>query len=146
MQLQTAKCDWNFSVLWLFLATVSCYLNCLSVQSLYTHTEHWRNLQQFFVLNNQTNRKHSTPSTFGFLHIFSEVDNSEGTTTLIMSPQYVCISFRYQPFFLNMVLPFLSKGMQVQTSSTTYINNINKAYNCLQLASEVSVMNCQEQS
>ena len=49
-QQQRTESESNFSILWLFLATVACYLNCLSVRSLHTHSEHWQNLQNFFSL------------------------------------------------------------------------------------------------
>jgi len=98
------KC--NFPVLRLFLATVSCYLNCLSVRSLHTHYKQWQICSIFAVLICQTNRTHSTPSTFGFLHNCSEPDCFQSTPTLLMAPYYAFINFLYQPFSLKIASPF----------------------------------------
>ena len=46
------------------------------------------------------------PYTFGFLYNCSEAEYFQTTLTPLMSTQYVCINFRYQPFLLNMVSPF----------------------------------------
>jgi hypothetical protein len=54
----------NFSVLWLFLATVTFYLNCLSVRHLRTHSEHWQNLQYFSCPS--LSNKHKTSHVVNF--------------------------------------------------------------------------------
>jgi hypothetical protein len=163
MQLHRTECECTFSVLWLFLATGACYLNCLSVRSLHTHCEHWQNLLQFFsVFLLQTNTTHSTSSTSGSRHNCREADCFQATPTPLMCPQYVCITLHYQPFSLNTVSPFpsphntvspfpsphntvspfLFPHNAVQTSLTAYVN-INKSHNFIQLASEISGMNWQ---
>jgi hypothetical protein len=141
MQLHTDKYEWNFSVLWLFLATVACYLNRLSARSLHTHSEHWQNLQifSFFVKKNAT---HYTPSASVFHHNCREAYCFQATPTLLKTQQYVCITLHYQHFSLNIVSPFPFPHNAVQKSLTTYIN-INKGHSFLQLVSEISGMNCQ---
>jgi len=106
MQLHRTEYERHLSVLWLFLATVACYLNCLSVQSLHTHSEHWQDYRFFSVLISQTNTKHSTPSTSSFCHNCREANCFQATPTLLTIPQYVFISLRYQPFLINVVSPF----------------------------------------
>jgi hypothetical protein len=56
MQPQRTKCESNFSVLWLSLTTVACYLKCLSVRSLHTF---WT-LAEFteFLLSLSLRQKH----------------------------------------------------------------------------------------
>jgi hypothetical protein len=71
-----------------------------------------------------------------------KADCFQATPTPLMSPQYICITLRYQPFSLNIVSSFPFPHNAVQTSLKTYINT-NKAHNFLQLASEISGMNCQ---
>jgi hypothetical protein len=73
-QLHRTEYDSNFSILWMFLATVACYLNWLSVRSLHTHSEHWQNLQNFSVFLSQTKTTHSTPSSSGFRLNCREID------------------------------------------------------------------------
>jgi len=42
----------------------------------------------FTVFISHTNRKHSMPSTFGFLHKYSEADCFKATPTPLISTQY----------------------------------------------------------
>jgi len=46
------------------------------------------------------------PSTFVFLHNYSEADCFQATPTPLIFTQCVCTNFRYQPFLLNMISPF----------------------------------------
>jgi len=107
MQLHRTEYERNFTVLWLFLATVACHLSCLSVRPLHTHSEHWQNSQNFFLsLSLEQTQKHSMPSTSGFCHNCREADCLQATPTLLTIPQYVCVRLLYQPFLLNTVSPF----------------------------------------
>jgi len=81
----------------------------------------------FAVLLCHTNRTHSMPSTFGFLHNCSAADCFQATPTPPISTQFVCKNFRYQPFLWTIVSPFLYDILQVQMSLTIYINYINKS-------------------
>ena len=141
MQLHRTEYERNFSVLCLFLATVVCYLNCLSVRSLHTHSDHWQNLLHFFpslsVKQTQHIPRRLIPSSFTIV------------VKLIVSkphplfPQYICITFRYQPLFLNMTLPFPFP----ENSGTDVLDDLHKQSNKPEtfphLTSEISCMNCQ---
>jgi len=98
------KC--NFPVLWLFLATFSCYLNCLSVRSLHTHYEQWQILQHLRCPYLPDKQNTFNAIYFGFLHNCSEADCFQATPTLLMAPYYAFINFLYQLFSLNMASPF----------------------------------------
>jgi len=71
----------------------------------------------FAALVCQKNWTHSMPSAFGFLHNCSKAEYFQATSTPLISTQYVCISFRYQPFLLNIVLPFCFPKKETETSS-----------------------------
>ena len=107
MQLHRTEYERNFSLLWLSLATVTCYLNCLSVPSLHTHSEQLAEFTAIiYVFLCQTFTTHSMPSNSSFRRNCREADCFQATPTLLMTLQYVCTTPHYQLFSLNTVSPF----------------------------------------
>jgi hypothetical protein len=59
------ECEWNFSLVWLFLAIATLYLNCFDRVVLETNSEHWQLFQSvFFVLSRWTSTAPYTPSSW----------------------------------------------------------------------------------
>jgi len=89
-------------------------------------------------LASKTNRTHSTPSNSVFLHNCSEAACFQPTPTPFVLPQYISRTFHYQPFFLNMALPFPFPNNAGTDILDDLNKQINKSENFLYLTSEIS--------
>ena len=142
MQLHITEYERNFSVLWLFLATVPVtWTVCQSGPC--THIMNNGRIYCIFCVICQTDWTYSTQSASGFLQIARKLIVPKLHPLLLSHCQCVCLSFRYQPFLLYTVLPFQFPQHALQTYSTMYINYINRPNNFLESASEISDMNFQ---
>jgi hypothetical protein len=143
LQLHRIKCEENFSVLWLFLATVACHLNSLSVRSLHTQYEQ---LAEFtaFLCPYLSHKTHIHAVCFRLSSQF------QGNWLCLTNPHTfhdtasvsVCIS-AISPSYYRQSYHSISHRIHVQTYSTLYINYINRPDNFLESASEISDTNFQ---
>ena len=102
------KCEWNLSILWLFLATVTSYMTCLDrVVLTYQSWALATFLVYFSVLNNVGQIEHLElflpPSSFTFVE---DAGCLQAIPTALMSC-HVCQCFHYRPFSFYVVLPYL---------------------------------------
>ena len=113
------KCEWNLSLVWLFLAIVACYLNCLD-RVVLAHP-FWALatfLVCFSVHSCWTNRAPSTPSSSTFLH-------SCRRSWLFASDTYCCRGPASMSVDVSTISPsscmwcyhFFSQRKQIQVSS-----------------------------
>jgi len=125
----------------MFLATLTCYLNGMSVLFLHTHMMNTGKIYCIFAfLNSQKKQQNPRP----LLPAFNTI-----TRKLIVSNLYPHFSwhrnvsvylFAVSPSYYIWSYHSLSRRIHVQTYSTMYINYINKLDNFLQCASEISGM------
>jgi len=114
---------WMQSLCIMIVPCNCCLLLELSVSPVLAHTlwtDGW--IYCIFMSLSVRQTTHCTSSTSDFHQNCREADGFQATPTLLTTPQYVCITLRYQPFSLNIVCPFPSP----QNAVTEILDDLHK--------------------